>query len=166
MPPSPFHYPPFAGPVLLILLIVFGVAIALIEFNVISYAYERIGVQRRYVFALLLASLGGSYVNIPVAELPPEQVLSDRQVTYFGIPIVVPVVERWPGTTIAVNLGGAVIPTLLSIYLVVRNGLYLRGIIGVAIVAAIVHLLAEPVKGVGIAVPIFIPPIAAALVAV
>jgi uncharacterized membrane protein len=33
---------------------------------------------------------------------------------------------------------------------------------GVAIVTVIVHLLANPVKGVGIAVPIFIPPSVAA----
>ncbi len=162
---SPFHYPPLANWALVVLFVLLGLAIALVEFNVLSYAYERIGVSRRYIFLLLLASLLGSYVNIPVAELPPERVESNREVNYWGVPIVVPVVERWPGTVIAVNLGGAVIPTLLSVYLVIRNGVYLRSVIGVAIVAAIVHMLAKPVAGVGIAVPIFIPPIAAAIVA-
>src|SRR4051794_31230890 len=104
MHPSPLHYPPLGGIVLFILLIVFGLAIVLIEFNVISYAYERIGVGRRYIFVLLLASLAGSYVNIPVAELPPEQFVSNQQVNYWGIPLVVPLVERWPATVIAVNL--------------------------------------------------------------
>ncbi|HKD36319.1 MAG TPA: DUF1614 domain-containing protein [Pirellulales bacterium] len=166
MHPSQYHYSPVAWPFFLILFIIFGLAIALIELNVIGYAYERIGVSRRYVFGLLLLSLAGSFVNIPIAELPPEKVESDRTIEFMGMRYNVPVVENWPGTIIAVNLGGAVIPTLLSIYLIIRNAIFLRSVIGVAIVALIVHWLAKPVPGVGIAVPIFIPPIAAALVAV
>jgi uncharacterized membrane protein len=72
-------------------------------------------------------------------------------------------VDNWPRTVIAVNLGGAVIPTLLlSCYLVVKNRLYGRGLVAVAIVTAIVHALAHPVRGVGIAVPTFVPPLVAA----
>ncbi len=166
MHPSQYHYLPLAWPFMLVLVIIFGLAIALIELNILSYAYERIGISRRYVFGLLLLSLAGSYVNIPVAELPPEKVESDRTIQFMGVRYNVPVVENWPGTIIAVNLGGAVIPTLLSLYLIFRNAIFFRSLIGVAIVALIVHWLAKPVPGVGIAVPIFIPPIAAALVAV
>ncbi|HEV2971388.1 MAG TPA: DUF1614 domain-containing protein [Pirellulales bacterium] len=166
MHPSQYHYPPMTWPFLVVLGILFLFTITLIELNVLRYAYERMGVSRRYVFALLLLSLLGSYINIPIAELPPEKVRSNEEVDYFGVRWVVPVVKQWPQTIVAVNLGGAIIPTLLSIYLIIRNALYLRGLIGVAIVAAIVHQLAHPVQGVGIAVPIFIPPIAAALVAV
>jgi uncharacterized membrane protein len=39
--------------------------------------------------------------------------------------------------------------------------LYQKGIAAVAIVAFVVHLMAYPVRGVGIAVPIFIPPLVA-----
>jgi uncharacterized membrane protein len=168
MHPSPFHFPPLTLPFLALLGIIFALVIALIELNILRYAYERMGVSRQYVFLLLFASLAGSYVNIPIYHLPPEEVERDKVVVdRFGfIRYVVPSVEKWPGTVVAVNLGGAVIPTLLSFYLIVRNKLFFRGVIGVAIVAIIVHWLAYPVKGVGIAVPIFIPPIAAALVAV
>jgi uncharacterized membrane protein len=168
MQPSPFHFPPLTLPFLALLGIIFALVIALIELNILRYAYERMGVSRQYVFLLLFASLVGSYVNIPVYHLPPEEVRRDKvAVDRFGfIHYVIPSVEKWPGTVVAVNLGGAVIPTLLSIYLIIRNRLFFRGLIGVAIVALIVHWLAYPVKGVGIAVPIFIPPIAAALVAV
>jgi uncharacterized membrane protein len=114
---------------------------------------------------LLFLSLVGSYVNIPVAELPPEEVISNREVSYFGISYVVPQVEEWPRTIIAVNVGGALIPTFLSLYLLVKNRLYVRGLIGVAVVTVIVHWLAQPVKGVGISVPIFVPPLVAAGIA-
>jgi len=58
-----------------------------------------------------------------------------------------------------------VIPTLLSLYLLVKTGLYGRALIAVAVVTAVVHWLAYPVKGMGIAVPVFIPPVVAAAAA-
>ena len=79
---------------------------------------------------------------------------------------IVPRVVEWPGTVIAVNVGGAIIPTLLSIYLLYVNNAWVRGLIATAIVAAVMHILATPVPGVGIAVPMFVPPIATAVVAV
>jgi uncharacterized membrane protein len=165
MPPTGLHFFPLAHPFVLGLLFLLGLLIALIEIGVIGYAYEKMGVQRRYVFALLLLSLLGSYVNIPVAELPAERVVSGQEVTYFGMRYVIPVVEEWPGTIIAVNVGGAVIPTLLSLYLLVQTGQYGRALAGVAIVTTIVHWLAHPIHGVGIAVPVFIPPVVAAVTA-
>jgi uncharacterized membrane protein len=159
------HYLPLAWPFLLVFLFLFLFLIILIELRILSYAYERIGIGRRYMFALLMLSLLGSYINIPVAELPAEHVQSGRIVTFFGMQYVVPAVRVLPRTIVAVNLGGAVIPTLLSIYLVIRNSLYWRGLIAVAIVTAVVHLMAHPVPGVGIAEPIFIPPLVTAAVA-
>ena len=72
--------------------------IALIEIGIIKYAYEKIGINPRYVFALLLLSLLGSYVNIPVAELPAERVLSGEEIIFFGMRYVIPLVEEWPRT--------------------------------------------------------------------
>jgi Protein of unknown function (DUF1614) len=34
---------------------------------------------------------------------------------------VVPIVTEWPRTVVAVNIGGAVIPTFLSLFLVMKN---------------------------------------------
>jgi uncharacterized membrane protein len=165
MSPSSPHFFPLAQPFVLGLLFILGLLIALIEIGLIGYAYEKVGIQRRYVFAVLLLSLLGSYVNIPVAELPVERVVAGHEVTFFGMRYVIPVVEEWPRTIIAVNVGGAVIPTLLSLYLLVKTGMYGRALVGVAIVTAIVHGLAYPINGMGIAVPVFIPPLVAAATA-
>jgi uncharacterized membrane protein len=165
MSPTGLHFFPLASPFLLGLLVVLGLLITLIEIGLIGYAYEKVGVHRRYVFIMLLLSLLGSYVNIPVAELPAERVVSGQEVTFFGMHYVIPVVEEWPGTVLAVNVGGAVIPTLLSLYLVVQTGLYGRALIAVAVVTAVVHWLAYQVQGMGIAVPVFIPPVVAAVTA-
>jgi uncharacterized membrane protein len=165
MPPTGLHFFPLASPFVLGLLFALGLLIALIEIGIIGYAYEKAGVHRRYVFVVLLLSLLGSYVNIPVAELPAERVVSGQEVTHFGMRYVIPLVEERPGTVLAVNVGGAVIPTLLSLYLLVKTALYGRALIAVALVTAVVHWLAYPVKGIGIAVPVFIPPVVAAVTA-
>ena len=155
------HYFPIALPFLLVLFLLFVVLLVMVEIGILGYAYQRLGINQRYVFALLLLSLFGSYVNIPVYQLPPETPYSAGRVTFFGIQHVIPFVTHWPGTVIAVNLGGAVIPVILSIYLLVKNRLFYRGLLGIFIVALIVHHVAHPVHGVGIAEPIFIPPLAA-----
>jgi uncharacterized membrane protein len=153
------HYFPLALPFLLILAFLFVVIMALIEVGILEYAYAKIGIGRRHMFALLVFSLLGSYINIPVAELPAKEVISNQQVTFYGMRYIVPFVVDWPRTIIAVNLGGAVIPTILSIYLLIKNKLYLPGFLSVIIVMIVIHYLAHPVRGVGIAVPTFIPPL-------
>ena len=87
------------------------------------------------------------------------------EVTYFGMRYIVPVIVDAPGVILAVNVGGAIIPTLLSIYLLSRNWLWGRGLIAIACVATISYAFAEPVRGVGIALPIFVPPVVAAITA-
>jgi len=62
---------------------------------------------------LLLASLAGSFLNIPIAQLPERNFMSGEEVPFFGMRYAIPVVIDWPGTIIAVNVGGAVIPGLL-----------------------------------------------------
>jgi len=159
------QYFPIALPVLLFLFFLFITLIILIEVNVLKYAYQKIGINRRYVFTLLLLSLLGSYVNIPIYQLPAEEVKSGGLVFFYGVPYVIPLVTEWPGTVIAVNLGGAVIPTLLSIYLIVKNRLYFYGLAGSALAAGIFHHLAHPVPGVGIAVPVLVPAVVALAIA-
>jgi uncharacterized membrane protein len=159
------HYFPLSAPFFALLVGAFLVVVALIQIGILRYAYLRIGVSSRTAMFLLLGSLVGSYINIPIARFPERDVQSGVEVSFFGMQYVVPAVVEWPGTVIAVNVGGAVIPGLLSLYLLFKNQMWLAGLIATAVISAIVHMLAYPVPGVGIAVPVFVPPIATALVA-
>ena len=159
------HYIPLAVPFFLALFLFFAFLVVLIELRILEYTYEKLGVDRQYIFFLLLLSFLGSYINIPIAQLPPEQLLTPRIIDFFGMQYVIPAVTERPGTVIAVNLGGAVIPVVLSIYLIARNKLYLRSAMAVGIVTVAVHIMAYPVPGVGIAEPMFIPPLVTAVVA-
>ncbi len=161
---SPLQYLPLTLPFFLLLVGVFVGLVAYIEVRALHFAFVSAGIGTRAALFLLLGSLIGSAINIPVAELPPENLASGQEISFFGIHYVVPVVVEWPGTIIAVNVGGAVIPALLSLYLLLKYGLWIRAAIATACVAVIAHMLATPVHGVGIAEPIFVPPIATAAV--
>ncbi|MGA2895431.1 MAG: DUF1614 domain-containing protein [Xanthobacteraceae bacterium] len=159
---SQYHYLPLAPGFFAILVGFFIIVLVLQSWR---YAYVSLGISSGTALFLLFASLIGSIFNIPVAELHPEPVMSDRVVDFFGMRYEVPVVSHWQGTVIAVNVGGAVIPTLLSLYLLVTRNLWAKGVLATVIVALVMHWLANPVPGLGIAVPVFAPVITTAAVA-
>ncbi len=159
------HYFPLTTPFMLLLGLILIVVVALIQVGAISYAYEKMGIRREYIFGILLLTLGGSYVNIPIAEFPARDIEREQIVTYWGVPYRVPTIQHENRTILAINLGGAVIPVALSIYLLVRNKIYLEATLGVLVVAIVTHLVAKPVHGVGIAISPLVAPIVAVLTA-
>ena len=140
---SSVHYFPLAWPFLLALLLIAVFVIAIIELRILRYAYERMGINPRYVMVILLLSLFGSSINIPVAHLPGEEVLTPRVVEVSGVRYIIPEIQETRGTIIAVNVGGALIPTLLSLYLLIKNALYIRGLIATAVVTVVGCLTAS-----------------------
>jgi uncharacterized membrane protein len=158
------HYFPVALPFLILFALLLVLLVATVEIGILRYAYHKIGIGPRHMTLLLVLSFLGSYVNIPIWQLSPHPVDSAGVVFFHGMLHVIPLVRDWPGTVIAVNVGGAIIPVFLSIYLLVKNNLSRQSLLGVIIVAVVVHLMAQPVNGVGIAVPTYIPPLIAAAV--
>lgn len=159
------HYWPVPGRIIVVFALLAAVAASVVLVNVASYAYGRLGLDEGWAVAVLFASILGSWWNLPVARLKGVTAFEPMLVRVFGMLYVVPRPVRIGAKIVAVNVGGAVIPTALSGYLIVRNGLWWEAVVGVAIVAAITHAVARIVPGVGIVVPTFVPPIAAALVA-
>lgn len=162
---SGMHYFPLDWPFLLGLFLVFSLLVALIELKILHYAYERMGISPRSAMWILLFTLLGSSINLPLVQLPPEKVVSGTVVHHRGMRYVVPKVHQWPATVVAINVGGALIPILLSLYLAFKNRIVLKSAIAIIAVALVTHSLAQPVRGVGITLPIFIPPVVALLCA-
>jgi uncharacterized membrane protein len=157
---------PVGLPLLLLLFVILlGVLLFLVELRVLSYAYRKIGIRPRYVFLVMLVTLVGSHVNIPLYSVPVRRVAGPGLVTMFGRTYVIPETVEEGATVIAINVGGALVPLLVSAYLFLTAGMPGRMLIGIAAVAAIVHGLARVVPGIGIAVPMVVPPLAAAAVA-
>ncbi len=139
---------------------------AFVQVGLITLAFEKIGLGPNQVFAFLLLSLLGSYINIPIKKIENRQELPfyPERITFFGISYNIP---QWTTTQtiVAINLGGAVIPILLSIYLMLKWHIFFEPVVATSLVAVISYFLAKPVPGLGIAMPIFIPPLLAAIVA-
>jgi uncharacterized membrane protein len=124
--------------------------------------HKGLGVSTYVVLLVLMASLGGSFLDIPVAKI-----------SEHASGTVINFLESWKSmavrdpaeTVIAVNVGGAVVPTLASLYLLIKNGSWAPALVGTTGVAAICYLLARPVPGEGIAIWLFAPAAAAAALA-
>ena len=72
---SQFHYLPLAPGFFTILIGLFvGLVVVLLVLGALRHAYLSLGVSPQTAMLLLIGSLIGSYFNIPVAVLPPEQI--------------------------------------------------------------------------------------------
>jgi uncharacterized membrane protein len=125
----------------------------------------RLGVSSGWALLLLGASLIGSSINIPIARLKGGHFAEAGDAPFFGMRYIPPEAMGEQGVVLAINVGGALIPTLLSLYLLNKRRIWGEGLIATGAMAAVCHMLAQPVHGVGIALPTFVPPVAAALVA-
>lgn len=166
MPVSQLQYFPLTLPFLLVLWGLLAVMLGLVALRLLRYASETMRISESSLIVILALSLLGSYINIPVAYLPAHRTVTAGEITFFGMTYVVPVVRETGATVLAVNVGGAVIPIVLSLYLLLKHHLYLLGAVGTAFVAAVCHFVAKPVPGFGIALPIFVPAIATAVIAI
>jgi uncharacterized membrane protein len=150
----------------ILLFILLGFVFVLIEIGVIHYAFRMVGLPPDLAFLALFASLIGSYINIPLARIHSASPHPAQIVNSFGVRYRVPARYAGDTTTLAINVGGAIVPILISLYVLsLQPVAILPALIGVAIVALVVNRFARPVPGLGIATPMFIPPIVAAITA-
>jgi len=163
-------YVPFRMSFFAIFAAILGLILILFFFGFIGAAFKTLfpSLGTAGVFLLLSSSLLGSYINIPVYRVTSRRpIVRVRYMSAFGITYHVPVLEYGSSTTlIAVNLGGAVIPTLVSIYILLQSPSSIPyALIATALVALVTKLVSRPVPGVGIVAPSLVPPLNAALVA-
>ena len=159
----------FYNPFTLVFFIIFFFWIVfffiMVQINLIALAFAEIGVPSQYVFTALFATLIGSFINIPVKRIPQEIMTNETRIGFFGFRYVVPVWKK-KETILAINVGGAVIPTLLCLYLLVKTTLWGPAALATAIMALVSYRAAKPVPGLGIALPAFLPPLLAAFVSI
>lgn len=131
----------------------------------LAYGYGRMGIPGWAALSLLLASLLGAYVNVPLVHFPDAKVREVVELRRLGESYPVLVARDWPGMILAVNVGGALIPAALSVYLIVKRRLLLPAFFCTAAVAAAVYVFARAIPGLGIAVPVYVAPVSAAIAA-
>jgi len=161
-------YFPHSFSVFAFLLLILVLVMALIFLGTIGVAFREVGFSTTTTALILFATLMGSHVNIPVLKLKAVvPIVKEEYVRFFGIVYRIPQVEYGETVTVvAINVGGALMPLLVSLYLLWKMpSTILYALMGVVVVAAVTHAVARPVKGVGIITPAFVPPLFAALIA-
>jgi uncharacterized membrane protein len=140
--------------------------ITFIQVGILRIAFYKLGLSNETAYLLLFASLMGSLVNIPLFTIHSDATQAHPIPTFYR-QLLHQAMPRFEGRTlIAVNVGGAIIPTGFCLYLVFTQGVEPFSIIlGTGIVTLICRLVSRPLPGIGIGMPIFIAPISAALVA-
>lgn len=129
-------------------------------------AFRDVGFSPVTTALILVGTFVGGFINIPVLKLRNTvPVVKEEFVSFFGVVYRIPRMEYGETTTlIAVNAGGALIPSVVSVYLLWKQpSVIVPALVGVVVVALVTHLVARPVKGVGITAPFLVSPIVAAI---
>ncbi|KAA0000426.1 MAG: DUF1614 domain-containing protein [Thermoplasmata archaeon] len=157
-----YIFVPFAFPFFILLFFFFFIII----FS-IPHAFTKLGIPPFIAYLLFFISLLGSTVNIPIKEIERKATHAYHRITFWGITYTIPRTGQ-EKTIIAINLGGAIIPISIALYIMIHllliqsYSLLLKTLIAMLIASLIFHLFAKPVRGIGIAMPAFLPPLIAA----
>jgi len=162
-----------AGPlsvfVIILLIALVIIFIPLLILGIIGAAFTRLGFSWIAALAVVLLMLFGSFVNIPVYRIRRDTIrVSHNEATVFDECVPCASGQVWD-TTISLNLGGAVIPLCVSLYMVYQailitgTSLFFTVGAGITIVAIITFVSTRLVTCAGIQVPLLIPGLTALL---
>jgi Predicted membrane protein len=141
-----------------------GLVLALVQVGMLTVAFEKLGLTPTSAMLLLFMSLFGSTVNLPLFTIASEK--SPWDMPWSRLLLRLPEMPFSGKTLVGINVGGGVIPVFFSLYLLRHNPLpFLEVVLATAMVAAVCHLVSRPIPRIGIGIPIFIPPLVAALTA-
>ena len=129
----------------LVLIFIAAGLLGALEVGALDYAYDQLGIPHRYFFTLLFACWFGSMVNLPLFSMPAPGDVRDEK-----------------PTVVAINVGGAVVPILVSLWVIGQQENPAPILLSAAVVTGVTFMMATPIKGVGIAMPMLIPPLVAA----
>jgi uncharacterized membrane protein len=129
----------------------------LVFLNIIPVSFQKLGVTPQIALGILIVTIIGSMINIPVSRrriVDQRPRLSFARFFFYTPPQV-------SEQIVMVNVGGAIIPTVFALYLLLRAPLA-QTLIVTAAVTLTARLLAKPVVGMGIVMPAWIPPLLSA----
>jgi uncharacterized membrane protein len=152
-------------PISLALFVLFILLIPVLIVMAPAMAFAKLGLNPVCGYAFFILCLLGSGINIPVHRRQINYTIPVDELTvmfhrFMGIRL-----PAYREQVIAVNLGGAILPIALSLYLLRYVPLPLV-LSATLITTTAAYLLSKPVRGVGVVMPAFVPPLIAALTAV
>ena len=148
-------FAPFLFIILAILAIPFLFAFGF--FKVIELGFLNLGFPPELVLLTLFLMFVGSFINIPLGR---RKLVEVQESHFFGLFLR----KRLLVQGLSVNVGGALIPLAIAGFLLFRVPLE-ETLIAILLMTLVAWKLSRVVPGKGVALPIFIPPLFAALFA-
>jgi len=131
-------------------------------FHIIIIGFQNLGISAEATCFILFLILFGSFINIPLTKKKLVLVRESRFFGFFSTP-------KLESHYIAINLGGAVIPILLSFYFLITaviQGVELKPIFTAILLMIIISkIFSKVIPGKGIVLPALIPPFFSAIFA-
>jgi len=158
---------PFAPKPFFVLLVLMVLLVTFVQVGALTLAFDKLGLSPASALFLLIASLIGSQVNIPLffipSEAPPDTFVPEP---FRGL-LRQSRREFQGRTLVAVNLGGCLVPVAFSLYLITHMAFSLPALVVVTgVVTLASYLSSRPMLGIGIGMPVFVAPLAAAISAI
>lgn len=156
---------PFSPLHLLLALLFTAWLVFAVKLELVTLTFAKLGLDANSALSLLLTSLAGSAVNLPLLTIkatappgppppPPPGLLRPLEAPFTG------------KTLVAVNVGGCLVPLFFVFFLIQRHPIPAPTLLlAVALVSGVCYVASRPVPGLGVVMPVFIAPIAAAVVA-
>ena len=136
-----------------------------IKLEIIQLTFAKLGLAPESALALLITSLFGSFINLPLLTLPASAPPELQPMKPLGL-LQPPALPFTGQTRVVVNVGGCLVPLFFSLYLMKNNPLDIGPtLVATLIVAAISYSASRPIPGLGIGMPILVAPLSAAMVA-
>ncbi len=139
--------------------------------NLANTALRNLHLTREAAWIVLFASVFGSVINIPIVRYPLDEEVEAPVSNPPGGWMIPPMQSQRLRVvmTVAVNVGGCIVPVFLTIWLmrfIFESGMQAVGVMLIGVVAnsLICYRVARPVPGLGIALPLFVPPAVALLI--
>ena len=156
---------PFSPLYFIIFFLVLTFLLGIIQFGVVTLMLGKLGLTTGHAFLLLFGSLMGSVINIPLFTMVSVLPREPMEPVSYGL-LRLPRQPFTGRTLITINVGGAVIPVVFSLYLLAHSGLnFFEVLLAIALVTIISYRFSRPLAGLGIGMPILIAPLAAAVIA-
>ncbi|UCD69476.1 MAG: DUF1614 domain-containing protein [Betaproteobacteria bacterium] len=151
---------------LIVPVILIVVLAILVQYQILTIAFEKLGLSAQAAYLLLIVTLAGSIFNIPLFTINSnfsgdsnwsKEMLAWAQRRRYLFPCK---------TLILVNVGGCVVPVAFSVYLFLSNDVpIIQSVTCVTAVSIVAFAVSRPVRGLGIGMPILFAPLTAAGVA-
>jgi len=157
---------PFSPLFLLAFLFLAVFLVAFIQVGVISIAVDKLGLPPGALLLLLFGSLLGSGVNLPLFTMQADPPSDTPTSPLYRLGLLQPRRPFRGRTLVAINLGGGIIPIGFALYLWGHHSLSAPSVVtAIGIVAGVSYFASRPVPGMGVAMPLFVGPLVAAVTA-